>query len=1200
MKRKNVTKVLALSLAATVAVGNNPVEVSAKTSPQWKSTVSKLTVGKTAKFKVKNIPTKGKVVFSSSNKAVATVGKTNGTVKAKKAGKTVIKAVIINRKRVKVKVLKKTLQVVKKSGQKVSTGVTINKAYNINNKDFTIAVSGLKKGKSLTEFVKADIEKEVSNSSLTLKGQGLTLKANYVSYSADTGMITYRMDESSIKALKTHDNGGVVGSADGQYIITATGVKVSGNLTVSYVEELFGNSVSGYIYDRDTKLPVAGAQVSATVGETDTKTTTSDATGYYYLTSTAGVAKVKVQTTGSMKDKYFLTTNDNVNVNNNNKTACNMYLDTYDEQELFINGKVKSKDTSANVNNAVEGAIVTLYQTDDKGVEKKLKSVTTDATGCFVFANSKAYNTEAYSDMLTKYGIADGKSGKVVKFKYGEGINKDYTYHIEISKKLSKKNITDVYETKKTKEYTFSNNRAWNLDVTGDSMLTPVAKTDTINLNVNWASADILPTAATATLNVKFMYESTPGVFTALKSGKIEVNIDKDTKAMSKVYNLAAEKFFDSAGKYPTLPTGTYYVTVDDGQSTATEKNKVTAIVTSGKIDLTAGSACTVPNVTISEAKSTTINVSCSVAKDASLANQTSGSTTLAVQDTKGTVIKDENVNVSFKYYYVDTATNNIVYITKEDKGLVFKKENSANSVSATTAITRTIAGATYEVDPTPSYVTADQLKFTQSSDSASTETLKSCKGAANLAYVKVANISRLKVEEGEEAIKATDTLKVNKVALYDAATNSEVGSYTYSTPNKVTVSDLTGSGMSIADSITALKGIAPGKYYVTLDIEGFKTAKSDSFDVIDFQKVTATIDNDIAYKTKTSIVGTILTKAEGMDIQDKDAKTIDATLLLYNKKGVIVGATTYGNKTYTDGKLKTKYAFIDGENACLTNGEEYTLVLRSGRNANQIAFETVATKVTAKADEKIDLPFVVTTGANAGVTVTATDTNNNALKNGKVYLVDTYFKKYHIENENIFKEFTNFWNIIDGSLASEEIEAEVQASIKADYNLVGATTVPATEVATEWKAIKCLSGGAYTAYVYADECAVLEIPEFNIATGSHVEKKDNRLSLLAGANTVQVALEYTKTNNVSGTFDMVEAINEKGEIVDSIFVQNANLSLKETKSTTKSVMLHVPNVNGTYTIKVYSDGNFVASQNVVVQGVATSAKINLNPSVTG
>jgi len=48
MKRKNVTKVLALSLAATVAVGKNPVEVSAKTSPQWKSTVSKLTVGKTA------------------------------------------------------------------------------------------------------------------------------------------------------------------------------------------------------------------------------------------------------------------------------------------------------------------------------------------------------------------------------------------------------------------------------------------------------------------------------------------------------------------------------------------------------------------------------------------------------------------------------------------------------------------------------------------------------------------------------------------------------------------------------------------------------------------------------------------------------------------------------------------------------------------------------------------------------------------------------------------------------------------------------------------------------------------------------------------------------------------------------------------------------------------------------------------------
>jgi hypothetical protein len=80
----------------------------------------------------------------------------------------------------------------------------------------------------------------------------------------------------------------------------------------------------------------------------------------------------------------------------------------------------------------------------------------------------------------------------------------------------------------------------------------------------------------------------------------------------------------------------------------------------------------------------------------------------------------------------------------------------------------------------------------------------------------------------------------------------------------------------------------------------------------------------------------------------------------------------------------------------------------------------------------------------------------------------------------------------------------------------------------------------------------------------------------------------------------MVEVFNENGQIVDSAFVSNAQLNLKEQKNAAKSVILHVPNVNGTYTIKVYSSGGFVGSQSVVVQGVATSAKITLNPSVTG
>ena len=112
MRKKIVLKrSAALLLAGTMVVNANPVDASAAAKPAWKKAKATMTVGQQTQFTVKNKPAGGSVKFTSSKKAVATVGAKNGLVKAKKAGKTVIKAVVKNKKKKVVKTLKKTLTV---------------------------------------------------------------------------------------------------------------------------------------------------------------------------------------------------------------------------------------------------------------------------------------------------------------------------------------------------------------------------------------------------------------------------------------------------------------------------------------------------------------------------------------------------------------------------------------------------------------------------------------------------------------------------------------------------------------------------------------------------------------------------------------------------------------------------------------------------------------------------------------------------------------------------------------------------------------------------------------------------------------------------------------------------------------------------------------------------------------------------------
>ena len=113
-KSRKASKRIAALLAATLVVTASPVDASAAAKPAWKTKKTSMTVGQKYTFKVKNVPSKGTVTFSSSKKAIATVkksGTAGAKVTAKKKGKTVIKAVVKNKNKKTVKTLKLTLNV---------------------------------------------------------------------------------------------------------------------------------------------------------------------------------------------------------------------------------------------------------------------------------------------------------------------------------------------------------------------------------------------------------------------------------------------------------------------------------------------------------------------------------------------------------------------------------------------------------------------------------------------------------------------------------------------------------------------------------------------------------------------------------------------------------------------------------------------------------------------------------------------------------------------------------------------------------------------------------------------------------------------------------------------------------------------------------------------------------------------------------
>ena len=230
--RNNIKRFVCLLLvmALTFVLPSPAVSQAAKKkTPKLNKSKLTLTVGKTAKLKVKN--TKKKIKWSSSKKSVATVTK-KGKVKAKKAGKTTITAKV-GKKKLKCKVTVTAKKSNTKATPKPATNTTVkpvaNRVAKVRVLNYQLVEVVFHAAQNLTEKNFTLRVKEYKNGTFNRK-----LKIDKVKTTNQKNYFL-ELDEDYVKM--------------GEYVqVTATGLTITGTSTQEtlYIETI--NPISESIY----------------------------------------------------------------------------------------------------------------------------------------------------------------------------------------------------------------------------------------------------------------------------------------------------------------------------------------------------------------------------------------------------------------------------------------------------------------------------------------------------------------------------------------------------------------------------------------------------------------------------------------------------------------------------------------------------------------------------------------------------------------------------------------------------------------------------------------------------------------------------------------------------------------------------------------------------------------------------------------
>lgn len=1275
IKKAKKSVAVALSVALAVTSVNIPVNSASAAAKKAKLSATKktLTAGKsttltlkTNKKKAKTIKTiKAKYVkVSTSKKSVATVKKvskkskvTGIKVTAKKAGKATITVKVTKgtyKGTYKCKVtVKKKASATKKPTQKPTevptatpevtveptveptttpaitaepsttpaitatpaTKVTVVNTSNITKSDDTFTVTLTLDGTYTDEQLKG------AKVTLTNSAAKVTTTATFSKIDVD-GKAVFTVDDTKVLTPgDTTANGDYKVSSDSEALV------ISGDVVASYEESLAGNKIKGYVltdklnngtYDGSFKNAVAGATVSVEGGQS----TTTDAKGYYELPSVAGRKIVTISKAGFVTK--YLTGTKRVYVNKSHVTSQNVALEHFDVRKLTVNVKAIDKDAKTGISKAhvvlknSAGAVV--------------KEGDADANGQITFGNDLHESAAVGTDLTA--------NGTSVANYLNQG-----TYTLEVSKKLSKSNVSDVYATF-TKSFKIENDYTYPIEIEGTKTAAVKSFKVTQNLKENAEKAYV---NSSSRINVKYaLYTLVDGnaVSAPIIENTAAVESDAITSAKTLTSNILSALITSASAndtvlaaasnKALTLPTGDYYLLLTP--ELASGATGYTFAYNAVKVSVTAGGDVTA-TADLTEGNVRTINTQVTLPNKVAgddVQTDTNGNGLFTVKwdaTTKKFVLADEaapfnkeQVKASYAISQVVAGTDDKVAIKIPENGNFTTpeyKKGADGAYASSVKYVNFLGTGKYIIESTGDYTTSVAKQ---------TEQIKNDKGSVNFKVAGAANVVKVTVKAvaGSDVIGKNTFGKLTKLVAYDS-TGKAVATKDYTATTaadkQVTGQDLLASGSAITGSAIAVNDYAEyntqtgnytmnlpeGKYTFGVTLAGYKEVVSDAVDVNAIEKVGITISKKLEKATAdaTTINGEVKVLNENkigyMNLTSTSLTNGTVVLLNSDKKIAAIDTLKWdaSKNVYT-------YSFYNGEadgsGKNVINPGTYTMVVRTSQT------ETYATTVTVVDGEKKAANVDLVKGAYGQIKAFALDNNNAVLTDWNAVAVayDEYF--------------------VDPAIAGNYADGKISAKASAYPSATQGTISTITENTARFGAYLTSSTWSNGSYSYAESnngvtqkgyyvfdklpagtyTVKLGVNVYNptVMTDNLYQWKAETVTLKDSGDVVKAEYTYDKIGEKVNTISVPLTINLKGTSVPTPSLTNplvvviAPTKGAGTETITKIVtdpreLKEIPVAGKTnYDVTVFTyDGYQLASNSINVERSAATVEVALNAS---
>lgn len=492
-----------------------------KNKPVFSNRCNTITVGKSIRFTLHPMKKTYHVVYSSSNKKIASIHKKTGKCIGKKPGKVTIYAKVYYKYQNNYKkkfTVKKKLTIQKSS---LLPNASFHLAQSINPYSYTIK---LKCSRIL-------LKKEVQKSKLTLtkKGSSSSLSASFSALSPNGKEITYTLSYSSQKKLCPKN-----GSMNGNYTLSSSLFRKK--LSLYYQERIGNYALSGFVLSVEG-APINHAYVKCLTKDS-VKTCYTDNKGFYHLPKIKNPSYLTVTKTGYLSETLSLSNTYTYH------TRCeNIFLHSTRKTNLSAQFHITEKNGTA----IPQASVFVLPSKSENTFSKEeiLFSGETDSKGNILFYS----DIPPTSSSCTKWNIGNQEAltyetdftpttthrKKIPSL----SLNKTYTLFVG---KLPREN-TPGYEFRKfifcPKDY-LSQQFYFNIILSGHHIL-PIK-----NLSIKWDSPSF---SLCSSLHLSFYQKGTTKPVLNAKLTKEYFSIEKNILSFTK-------------DTLYTLPDGSYYLKI--------------------------------------------------------------------------------------------------------------------------------------------------------------------------------------------------------------------------------------------------------------------------------------------------------------------------------------------------------------------------------------------------------------------------------------------------------------------------------------------------------------------------------------------------------------------------------------------------------------------------------------------------------------